>query len=146
MTESIVSCPNCGRRNRVAAVGDGIPRCAVCHHALPWTVSVDAGSFDEAVAATVPVVADFWAAWCGPCKWVEPALESLATERAGALKVVKVDVEAAPEIAERYDIRGIPALVLIRDGSEVDRLVGAASKPQLDAWLEGHVGAQAARS
>jgi thioredoxin 2 len=146
MTASIVTCPNCGRRNRVAASGDGIPRCAVCHHALPWTVSADAGSFDEVVAAVVPVIVDFWAEWCGPCKWVEPALEALATARAGSLKVVKVDVEAAPEVAERYDVRGIPALVLIRDGREVDRLVGAASKPQLDAWLEGHVDAQAARS
>jgi thioredoxin 2 len=143
MASSIVTCPNCGKRNRVAATGEGTPKCAVCHHALPWIVPADAETFDEAIVASVPVLVDFWAEWCGPCKFVEPVLEALATERAGRLKVVKLDVDAAPAIAERYAVRGIPVLVLIQDGREVDRLVGAAPKPQLEAWLEQHVGGQA---
>jgi thioredoxin 2 len=143
MTASVIPCPNCGKRNRIAATGEGIPRCAVCHHSLPWVVSADAGTFDEAIAAPVAVLVDFWAPWCGPCKWVEPVIEAVASEQGGRLKVVKVDVDAAPAVAERYDIRGIPALILIRDGEELDRLMGAAPKPQLEAWLERHVGAHA---
>ncbi|MEA2418775.1 MAG: thioredoxin 2 [Thermoleophilaceae bacterium] len=140
MAAPIVTCPNCGKRNRLAASAEGIPRCAVCHHALPWIVPADDGTFGEAIKASVPVLVDFWAPWCGPCKWVEPVIEEVAKGKAGHLKVVKLNVDEAPAIAERYQVRGIPALALIREGEEVDRLVGAASKQQLEAWLERVVG------
>jgi thioredoxin 2 len=120
----------------------GVPRCAVCHTLLPWLVDADADSFEAEIVASVPVVVDFWAPWCGPCKMIAPALERLARAHAGRMKVVKLNVDSAPEIGARYDVRGIPLLVLFRDG-EVDRLVGAAPEQQIEAWLRPHLGAEA---
>jgi thioredoxin 2 len=138
---AIVRCPNCGKKNRIAPARDGVPRCAVCHHALPWIVDADQASFDQEVGASVPVLVDFWAAWCGPCRMVTPVVERLAHEHAGRLKVVKLDVDGAPEVAGRFGVQGIPLLVLIRDGQEVDRLVGAAPEPDLRRWLTERIGA-----
>jgi thioredoxin 2 len=136
---TIVACPNCATKNRVRATAAGIPRCSVCRTLLPWIVDVTAESFDEEVVSSVPVLVDFWAPWCGPCRAVSPLVERLGEENAGRLKVVKLNVDEAPAIAGRYDARGIPLLVLIRDGSERDRLVGAAPAPQLEAWLAPHL-------
>jgi thioredoxin 2 len=135
-----IKCPNCGTKNRVAPRAEGIPRCAVCHHALPWIIDTDAASFDEDVAASIPVLVDFWAPWCGPCRMVTPAVERIATDFAGRLKVVKLDVDTAPEIAGRFSVQGIPLLVLFRDGSEVDRRVGAHPEAALRQWLEPQLG------
>jgi thioredoxin 2 len=121
-----------------------VPRCGVCHHLLPWVVDAAAADFEAELRAPVPVLVDFWAPWCGPCKWVSPAVEEQARERAGKLKVVKLDIDTAPDIAGRYQVQGIPTLMLTRDGQEVDRLVGAAPKPQLESWLESHLAAEAA--
>jgi thioredoxin 2 len=121
----------------------GVPRCAVCHTLLPWLVDADADSFEAEIVASVPVVVDFWAPWCGPCKMIAPALERLARAHAGRMKVVKLNIDAASEIGARYDVRGIPLLVLFRDGKEVDRLVGAAPEQQIEAWLRPHLGAEA---
>jgi thioredoxin 2 len=140
---SIVTCPNCGKRNRVAPQAEGVPRCANCHNLLPWVVDAGAHDFDAELAASVPVLIDLWAPWCGPCKIIEPVLHELARTRAGELKVVRVNVDDEPAIAERFQVRGIPLLVLMRDGREVDRLTGAAPKPQLEAWLQERLAAQA---
>ena len=143
MAGSIVTCPNCGKANRIRSGEAGIPRCAVCHHRLPWIVAADKVGFDAELSGSVPVLVDFWAPWCGPCKWVEPVVEEVAKEKAGELKVVKVNIDEAPDIAARYGVRGIPLLLIARDGDEVDRLVGAASKQQLQTWLGRHLGAPA---
>jgi thioredoxin 2 len=136
---TIVVCLNCGTKNRVRATGSGVPRCSVCHTLLPWIVDASPTSFDEEIIASVPVLVDFWAPWCGPCRMVSPLVESVGREHAGHMKVVKLNVDDAPQISARFDIRGIPLLVLFRDGAEVDRLVGAVPGARLREWLEPHL-------
>lgn len=136
---TIITCPNCGRKNRVRPDPEGVPRCAVCHHLLPWVVDADRNSFEAETRALVTVVVDFWAPWCGPCRMVTPALERLAQAHAGRLKVVKLNVDEAPDLGARFQVQGIPLLVLMRNGSELDRLVGAAPESQIDSWLRQHV-------
>jgi thioredoxin 2 len=136
---SLIRCPSCNTRNRVQATARGVPRCAKCYHDLPWVVDADSAGFDAEVTASVPVVADFWAAWCGPCRMVSPVLDALAEEHAGHLKVVKVDVDANPALAQRYEAMSIPLLVVFRDGRPVDRIVGALPRAQLAQRLAPHL-------
>ncbi len=136
---AIVACTNCGKKNRVAVVARGVPRCAVCHTPLPWIVDAAPDDFDGAIDADLPVLVDFWAAWCGPCRMVGPVVERIGRELAGSLKVVKLDVDQASEIAARHGAQSIPLLVLFRDGEEIDRLVGAVPERQLRQWLEPHL-------
>jgi len=138
---TIVRCPNCSTKNRVRATPKGIPRCSACHTELPWIVDTDAAGFDEQITASVPVLVDFWAPWCGPCRMVSPVVEQMGREFSGRLKVVKLNTDEAPAVAGRYHVQGIPLLVVIRDGQEVDRLVGAVPPAQLRAMLERHVAA-----
>ena len=139
MPGSIIVCPNCAAKNRVRPQATGVPRCSVCHTLLPWIVAASPAEFDEEITASVPVLVDFWAPWCGPCRMVSPAVESVGREHAGRLKVVKLNVDDAPQISERFEIRGIPALVLVRDGVEIDRSVGAVPPASLRRWLEPHL-------
>ena len=136
---TIITCPNCGRRNRVRPSASGVPRCSVCHHLLPWLVEASPETFDDEIVASVPVLVDFWAPWCGPCRMVSPVVERVGREQAGALKVVKLNVDEAPKISERYGIRGIPLLMIFRNGAEVDRLVGAAPYERLRDWVAPHL-------
>ena len=94
--------------------------------------------------AAVPVVVDFWAHWCGPCRMIAPALEQLARKHAGRLKVVRLNVDEAPELAARYRAMSIPLLVVMRGGEEVDRSVGARPPAELQRWLAPHLGPGAA--
>jgi thioredoxin 2 len=132
---TIIPCPSCGAKNRVVPVATGHPRCARCKTDLPWVVDADATTFAEETASVVPVVVDFWAAWCGPCRMVSPVLSDLAWRHAGRLKIVKVDVDADPQLAARYDARSIPLLVVMRGGKEVDRVVGALPRAALEQRL-----------
>jgi thioredoxin 2 len=136
---ALVTCPNCGKKNRVAAASEGVPRCGNCHELLPWLVDADDQSFGHELQTSLPVLVDLWAPWCGPCKWVTPAIEEVATTHKGQVKVIKVNVDEAPQVATRFEVRGIPTLVVMRDGQEVDRIAGAPSKPDLVAWLEHHL-------
>ncbi|MCW2653750.1 MAG: thioredoxin [Mycobacterium sp.] len=93
--------------------------------------------FGEVVEKSpIPVVVDLWATWCGPCRMVSPVLEQLATERAGSLKLAKVDVDAAPAIAQRFDVRAVPTLLLMDHGRVLARQAGAAPVAALRNWLD----------
>ena len=136
---SIVRCPNCNKPNRVRPTARGTPRCGACHQPLPWLVAATTETFDAELRASVPVLVDLWAPWCGPCRMMAPALEQLARERAGRLKVVKLDVDEHPAIAARFNVQGIPLLVLTRDGDELARLTGAAPLSRLQSWLNSQL-------
>jgi thioredoxin 2 len=137
MAQEVV-CPSCRARNRTPVVATGRPRCGKCHVDLPWLVDVTTKEFDALVEqSVVPVLVDVWAPWCGPCRAVAPVLEQLAAERAGALRVVKVNADAEPALSRRLRVQGIPTLVLFDKGSEVGRQVGALPAHQLRGWLDG---------
>jgi thioredoxin 2 len=132
----LVRCPHCGRRNRVPAAASGTPRCGNCHRPLPWIADAGDGTFAEvAERSPVPALVDLWAPWCGPCRMVSPALEQLAAEMAGQLKLVKVNVDESPSLQQRFGVQAIPTLLMLRDGQVVARQTGAAPPPALRAWV-----------
>jgi thioredoxin 2 len=143
---SVVPCPSCGRRNRVPAAATGTPRCARCRAPLPWITDADDSDFDLVASGRLPVLVDLWAQWCGPCRAVSPALEQLARDHAGEVKLVKVDVDRAPEVSQRFGVQAVPTLVVLREGAEVARQIGAAPEPALRRWLEGALASTAAPS
>ncbi|MBO6540154.1 MAG: thioredoxin [Rhizobiaceae bacterium] len=105
------------------------------------TVKVDNNSFkSDVLEAAEPVVVDFWAEWCGPCKMISPALEEIATEMGGKVKVAKLNIDENPELAAQYGVRSIPTLMLFKGGEVADMKVGAAPKTALSAWIGGAVG------
>lgn len=134
-----IPCPSCGTRNRIdlARVAQS-PRCANCKTPLrlDHPVPVTAETFDQVLAGTdAPVLVDFYADWCGPCRIVAPVVEQLATARAGSALVLKVDTDRSPALMERYGIRGIPTLIAFRHGKETGRHVGLAQRAQLEALI-----------
>ena len=133
---AIVSCPNCGKRNRVPSAADGVPRCGNCHRPLPWiTGATDTDFAEVAERAAIPVLLDLWATWCGPCRMVSPALEQLATELAGKLKLVKVDVDRSQAVAARFEVQAVPTLIVLRNGQVAARQAGAAPLNTLRGWV-----------
>ena len=138
MEPALTSCPACGKTNRVPAQAAGRPRCGSCKAELPWIVA--AGDADFAAVAEqspVPVLVDFWAAWCGPCRMVSPVLDKLARERPGRIKLVKVDVDKSPGLSRRFDVQAIPTLMVMVDGKVAARQAGAAPAEVLRSWLDG---------
>ncbi len=133
----VVTCESCGAKNRVPAAAAGRPRCGRCHAPLPWIADADEATFDEVVEASpVPVLLDLWAPWCGPCHMVSPALEELAREHAGQLKLVKVNVDEAPAVARRFEVQGIPTLIVRERGQTLAHQAGASSSAALRTWLD----------
>jgi thioredoxin 1 len=101
------------------------------------TVAVTDATFEaEVIKSDVPVVVDFWAEWCGPCKMIGPVLEELSTDMEGQIKVVKVDVDSQQQMASQLGVRGIPALFIFKDGQVVSNRAGAAPKAALEAWIK----------
>ncbi|MBP6875290.1 MAG: thiol reductase thioredoxin [Candidatus Eisenbacteria bacterium] len=146
MADSFLStCPSCGAKNRIplARVGQQ-GRCGRCHADLPprsffaeEPVDVSEGRFDLVTRTSpLPVLADFWAAWCAPCKMQAPILAQLAADLRGRLLVIKVDTESAPLLSTRFAIHSIPTQVLLRSGIEVDRIVGVLPLAALRARVE----------
>ncbi len=102
--------------------------------------TLDSVTFDEAVAgAALPILVDFWAEWCGPCKMIAPILEELATEQSDRLQIAKLNVDDAPGIAQRYGVMSIPTMILFHNGQLVKRIVGAKPKAALLNDLEEHL-------
>jgi thioredoxin 2 len=144
MTSTVVECAHCGRHNRVPAAATGTPRCAACHQPLPWIVDATDATFAEVVEqSSRPVLLDLWAPWCGPCRMVSPALERLAREYAGRVKLVKVDVDTSPRTSGRFGVQGIPTLLLLDHGVVVARQTGAAPEAALRSWLDQGLAAAA---
>ena len=136
----IRTCKVCETKNRVTVehLADTV-RCGKCKSAIPpisEPVEVDAELFDEVVRrARVPVLADFWAAWCGPCRIVAPEVSRAAANLAGKAIAVKVDTERYPQLAGRYNIRGIPNLIVFFKGKVVKQQAGVVDHAQMEDWL-----------
>ena len=108
---------------------------------MPEPMDVNGESWQSSVVESeLPVMVDFWAEWCGPCKMIAPAVHDLALEYEGQLNVAKLDVDSDPDIAARYGIRSIPALIFFKDGQPVDQIVGAMPKPQLKRKIDAVLG------
>ena len=104
------------------------------------TVAVTDATFDAEVRQSdIPVVVDFWAEWCGPCKQIGPALEELSTEMEGKVKIVKVNVDENPNSPAQMGVRGIPALFVFKDGEVISNKAGAAPKAALQSWIESSI-------
>jgi thioredoxin 2 len=141
----LTTCESCGARNRIPAghLSDR-GRCGVCKNPLrpvAKPIEADASAFDEIIAAAkVPVLVDFWAEWCGPCRMAAPEVHKLAEQMEGKALVLKVDTEAAPGIAARYRVQSIPNFIVFRNGEPVFQRAGVAPHSEMRRWLE-HTGA-----
>jgi len=139
----IVACPKCGTKNRVssAAAASKTPVCGKCGaelsavSATPITVT-DANFVSTVTSSRLPVLLDLWAAWCGPCRMIAPVIEQIASEFAGRVLVGKLDVDANPQTASRFGVQSIPTLLILENGREVDRLVGAQPKQAILQHLQ----------
>lgn len=146
MTSNKIACTDCGATNRVPVVTGGKPRCAKCQAFLPWLTDADSGELDQIIQeSTIPVLVDLWAPWCGPCRMIAPALVDLSKDRAGSLRVVKVNVDHHPEVSARLAVQGIPTMILFDGGSEVGRQIGALPADRIQAWVDSSLGQAAGR-
>ena len=137
VSSDVMKCPVCGKKNRVPAAASGIPQCGNCHSPLPWIADAgDDGYRDVVEESSLPVLVDLWAPWCGPCHLVSPALEQLANDFAGKVKLVKINVDESPSISQRFGVQGIPTLPVTRKGEVIARQTGAAPESTLRTWLE----------
>ena len=133
---NITSCPNCQAKNRLGIPPKGqLPVCGKCGQHLPWLVNASDSSFEAELETDVPVLVDFWAPWCGPCRMVGPVLESLSQDHAGKLKVVKVNSDENPMLSQRFQVRSIPMLMVFQQGESVETIIGALPKQQLEQKL-----------
>jgi thioredoxin 2 len=143
----VIACPSCGANNRVPEekLSEGLqPVCGQCKSPLPVSahpVTVTDSNFAEEVERSpLPVLLDMWAPWCGPCRMIAPTIEQLASELAGRAKVAKLNTDENPMTGSRFNVRSIPTLLVLKDGKEIDRLVGAFPKQEILLRLESVIG------
>ena len=139
-----VVCPSCAAVNRLPAAKPAEKaKCGVCHEPLfsGHPANANGAMFEKQIArSSVPVVVDVWAPWCGPCRAMAPAFEQTARELEPHMRLAKVDIDKAPDIAAQYGVQGVPTLVVYKNGKAADRQVGALPASQLRAWIERHIG------
>jgi len=140
---TVIRCPQCGANNRVALhrVRQQLePVCGHCKTPLPVQgeplVVTDNSFAAEVERSPLPVLVDFWAGWCGPCRMIAPAIEDLARELAGRARIAKLNIDDNPLTARRYGVSSIPTLLIFKDGREVERLVGLRPKTEIAARLQ----------
>jgi len=137
----IVACPTCGAKNRVDPTRQAV--CGKCKSPLTADASplivTDQNFAAEIERSPLPVLVDFLAAWCGPCRMVAPVVEQLAKELSGKVRVGKLDVDANQETAGRFRVQSIPSLLIFKDGKEVDRIVGVQSKEAILRRLQAYL-------
>lgn len=138
-----IVCPHCHKTNRVAQAAMGsAPHCGSCHQALftGEPVQLDADSFAKHVGRShIPVVVDFWAPWCGPCRMMAPAFAQAAQQLSPQVRLAKLDTEAHPQAAAPYGIRSIPTMIVFNGGNEVARIFGALPAGEIVRWVQSVV-------
>jgi thioredoxin 2 len=145
---SLISCSTCGARNRVPldklrlGLKPVCGRCKAPLHAFNKPLTVTDYTYAEDIEhSPLPVLLDLWAPWCGPCRTLAPIIEELAEEMAGRIRVAKINVDENPATARRFAVRSIPTLLLLKNGREIDRLVGVKSKAEISRQIERAVAA-----
>jgi len=132
---SMLTCAECGKKNKIRPSERGTPHCGSCGVPVPWVVNATDATFAYEARASVAILVDLWAPWCGPCRVVGPMLEALAKEYAGRIKVVKVNVDDNPMLAQQFGASSIPTMIVIKGDRVVDRIVGAVPPNELKMRL-----------
>ena len=148
MSDRLLKCPSCGTMNRIPPPQPGRTTiCGKCKAPLDTSAATAAGpiavtdsTFAEQVERSqTPVLLDLWADWCGPCHMLAPTIDQLSSELAGRVKVAKLNIDQNPGVASRFGVRSIPTLLVLKDGREVDRLVGVQPKQEILRRLQAHM-------